>query len=55
MDFFPFFKWLFSLAPKPGGVAKGEGEACSPLSREPNTNLIAGLQDHDLKGRQTLN
>ena len=33
----------------------GEGEADSPLSREPNGSLIPGPRDHDLSQRQMLN
>ena len=40
-----------------GGWAEGEreGEADSPLSREPNVGLNPKTQDHDLSRRQTLN
>ena len=33
---------------------KGEEEAYSPLSREPNMGLDPGPRDHDLSPRQTL-
>jgi len=36
------------------GWAEGEGEAGSPLSREPNAGLW-DPGDHDLSRRQTLN
>jgi len=37
------------------GAAEGEGEAGSPLSREPDVPRIPGSWDHDLIQRQTLN
>ena len=39
----------------PGGEAQGEGEANSPLSREPMWGWIPGPQDQDPTGGQILN
>ena len=38
-----------------GRRAEGEGEADSPLSREPDTGLDPRAQEHDLSRRQMLN
>ena len=40
---------------KVGRGAQEEGEADSPLSREPNAGSIPGPWDHDLSRRQMLN
>ena len=52
-----FFKTLFILRKRPGagGGAEEEGEADSPLSKEPEMGLIPGPRDHDLSLRQMLN
>jgi len=49
------FIYLREREYKPGGEAEGEGEADSPLSREPNEGLIPGPWDHDLSRRQVAN
>ena len=38
-----------------GGRVQGEGEADSPLSREPDVEHDPGIRDHDLSRRQMLN
>ena len=55
-----FWKILFIYLSKrentsEGGGAEGEGEADSPLSREPNVRLNPRTQDHDLRRRQMFN
>ena len=54
--FLSFLNFLFTYLTdsKHAGEAEGEGEAGSPLTREPNTRLDPGSGDHDLSGRQVL-
>ena len=49
------FIYLRKREHEQGGGAEREGEADSPLSREPNVGLIPGPQEHDLSLRQTPN